>query len=353
MYNFVNRNKVIEQVALDFCDVTLVPVQTPVKSRSDVILKTVYDFNHTDFKFNRVPVFVANMDTVGTIKVHESLYNTGICVALHKYVTLDQYKVHFAKHLNVDPSSYAVTIGCKESDLEFLEQVFEHTNAELVCVDVANGYMEHFVDFIKVVRAKFPTKVIIAGNVCTSDGATALAVAGANIIKVGIGSGAMCLTRSVAGTGVPQLSAVLEVCERIQQYNRDNSTNVYVMSDGGCNEPGDFAKAFAAGAEFVMAGGFFAGHDESGLISYGMSSTQALQNYHKGIESHRASEGKTLEFKKSKGSVVKTAELLLGGLNSACSYQGVTELKEISLRAVFRRVNRVRNTFYDSITSQT
>lgn len=351
MRNQFSLSQISSDTYLDFKDVLLKPVSSSldIRSRADVKLEVECKFTDTDFKFNRIPIFVANMDSVGTVQMHSMLANTGICVALHKYVTLEQYKVHFAKYLNVDPASYAVSIGGKDSDIDFLKEVFEHTNAEIICIDVANGYLNYFSDFVSKVKSIFPNKVIIAGNVVCSTGALKLFNAGADIVKLGIGSGSVCHTRIVAGTGVPQFSAVFNTCNDFSAFGKYSvPENKYIMSDGGCTNPGDFALAFAAGAHFVMSGGFFAGHDETCKTFYGMSSEDAMKKYHGGIASHRASEGKTVEFKTTKGPLLNSVQSLLGGLRSACTYQGVDSLHDIA-GATFVKVSSQYNTVYNNL----
>ena len=129
---------------------------------------------------------------------------------------------------------------------------------KFICLDVANGYREDFLQFVRRTRKQFIDKIIIAGNVATREMTEALILAGADIVKVGIGPGSVCTTRKVAGVGYPQLSAISECSDAA------HGLAGHVMSDGGCTSPGDVAKAFAAGADFVMLGGMLAGHDESG-----------------------------------------------------------------------------------------
>lgn len=132
------------------------------------------------------------------------------------------------------------------------------TDVRLICLDVANGYSQAFLDTIRKYRASFPKHVILAGNVCTGEMTAQLLAAGADIIKIGIGPGSVCTTRIQTGVGAPQLSAVVECCSVA------HSLGGLVISDGGCSVPGDVSKAFGAGGDFVMIGGMFAGHDESG-----------------------------------------------------------------------------------------
>jgi hypothetical protein len=128
-----------------------------------------------------------------------------------------------------------------------------------ICIDVANGYMSRFIETCALIRSTYPNKILIAGNVCTSEGVLQLVINGkVDIVKVGIGSGSCCTTRKQTGIGMPQLSAVIECADTA------HGVDAHIISDGGLQVIGDFSKAYAAGADFVMSGSMFAGHIESG-----------------------------------------------------------------------------------------
>ena len=219
---------------------------------------------------------------------------------------------------------------------------------KFICLDVANGYSESFVRFVKDVRKAFPTHTIMAGNVVTGEMVEELILSGADIIKVGIGPGSVCTTRKKTGVGYPQLSAVLECADAA------HGLGGHIISDGGCTCPGDVCKAFGAGADFVMLGGMLAGHDEctgeivtkpSGVKVkqfYGMSSATAMLKHHGGVAEYRASEGKTVEVP-YRGDVDKTILDILGGLRSACTYTGASKLRELPIRTTFIRVSQQTN----------
>ena len=214
--------------------------------------------------------------------------------------------------------------------------------ANKICLDVANGYTERFFDYVKEVRKRHPNKVIMAGNVATPDMTEALILAGADIVKVGIGPGSACMTRAMTGIGYPQLSAIIECADAA------HGLSGLICADGGCRMPGDVSKAFAAGADFVMLGGMLAGHTEclsseqlaalkpgdSKVEYYGMSSDVAMNKYSGGVAKHRASEGRVVAVD-YKGDVSNTVQDILGGVRSACTYVGAAKLKEFSKRATF------------------
>ncbi|WP_274972068.1 GMP reductase, partial [Zunongwangia profunda] len=221
---------------------------------------------------------------------------------------------------------------------------------KFICIDVANGYSEHFVKFVKKTREQYPDKVIIAGNVVTGEMVEELLIAGADIIKVGIGPGSVCTTRVKTGVGYPQLSAIIECADAAHGLGGQ------IISDGGCAIPGDVAKAFGAGADFVMLGGMLAGHDESGgdVIEvkgekfkrfYGMSSSTAMDKHAGGVAEYRASEGKTVQVP-YRGPVENTLQDILGGIRSTCTYVGAGRLKELTKRTTFIRVAEQENTVY-------
>jgi GMP reductase len=226
-----------------------------------------------------------------------------------------------------------------------------YPSIKFICIDVANGYTEKFVRYVSSIRSLFPQQAIIAGNVVSREMTEALLLAGANIIKIGIGPGSVCTTRKVAGVGYPQLSCIMECADAA------HGLNGYVLSDGGCTCPGDVAKAFGAGADFVMLGGMFAGTNEAsgedvykdsrlvGKRFYGMSSDTAMEKYAGGVATYRASEGKTVDVPYT-GPISEVMKSILGGVRSACTYVGADKLKDLPKRTTFVRVNRQLNTFF-------
>jgi GMP reductase len=258
----------------------------------------------------------------------------------------------FSKNKPLDIENYiAVSTGISKNDSELLAEIFkQHPYLKFICIDVANGYSEHFAKFVKRTRDRYPEKVIIAGNVVTGEMVEELLLSGADIVKVGIGPGSVCTTRVKTGVGYPQLSAIIECADAAHGLGGQ------IISDGGCAIPGDIAKAFGAGADFVMLGGMLAGHTESGgdIIEkegkpyrkfYGMSSSTAMDKHVGGVAEYRASEGKTVEVP-YKGDVEATVQDILGGLRSTCTYVGAQRLKELTKRTTFIRVNEQENRVY-------
>lgn len=247
-----------ETPKLDFKDVLIRPKRSFLSSRSEVSLERTFTFKHSGQTLTCVPVIAANMDTIGTFEMAQELGSRKMITCIHKHYSVEEWSAFAKSHPSTLPY-VAVSVGIGQSDQEKLQLIIKAVpSVKMICIDVANGYSQKFVDFIKTTRAKYPKHTIMAGNVVTQDMTEELIMSGADIVKVGIGPGSVCTTRKQAGVGYPQLSAVLECADAA------HGLNGRVISDGGCTCPGDLSKAFGAGSDFVMLGGLLAGHDESG-----------------------------------------------------------------------------------------
>jgi len=335
-------------IKLGFKDVMIRPKRSTLKSRSEVNLGREFKFLHSSHKWDGIPVMAANMDNVGTFKMAIALSKYGLFTTIHKHYSLNDW-IEFTNNAPDGIENYiAISTGTGSNDAYKLSEVFNALpHYKFICIDVANGYSEHFVEFVRHTRQSYPDKVIIAGNVVTGEMVEELLLSGADIVKVGIGPGSVCTTRVKTGVGYPQLSAIIECADAAHGLGGQ------IISDGGCTSPGDVAKAFGAGADFVMLGGMLAGHDESGgdiierdglpyKIFYGMSSQTAMEKYVGGVAEYRASEGKTVEVP-YRGDVNSTIQDVLGGLRSACTYVGAQRLKELTKRTTFIRVAEQEN----------
>ena len=320
---------------LDFDDVLIRPKRSTLSSRRLVDLNRKFTFRHSEDVWEGIPVIAANMDTTGTFEIADSLKKEKMLTAIHKFYSLDDW-AKAIKFNQIELDHCAVTFGVEEA--ENAEEFFNFlkknnlNKPKFICLDVANGYTELFLDLVKRIRENF-SNPLIAGNVVTGEMTEALILAGADIVKIGIGPGSVCTTRTVTGVGYPQLSAIIECADAA------HGLRGHVISDGGCSTPGDVAKAFGAGADFVMLGGMFAGHEESGgeLIEkdgkkykqfYGMSSDTAMERYYGDIKNYRASEGETISLE-YKGPIDKTIQQILGGLRSAATYVGAKDIKNL------------------------
>lgn len=337
---------------LDFKDVLIRPKRSTLASRSNVDVMREFRFVHTGAVWSGFPVIAANMDVTGTIPVASALSRFGAMAALHKYYPAEQLIEFFNSE---DSKNTFYTIGTNESDWEKFEIVRKQAPVRLICLDVANGYTEKFVDMVGYTREKNPDSIIMAGNVVTGDMTEALVLAGADIVKVGIGPGSVCTTRKMTGVGYPQLSAVIECADAAHGLKGQ------VCADGGCTVPGDIAKAFGGGADFVMLGGMLAGHDECegkiryeerngekvpvAMTFYGMSSDTAMKKYAGGVASYRASEGKTVEVP-YRGPIDASMQDIMGGVRSMMTYIGATSLKEVPKRTTFVMVGAQLNNVF-------
>jgi GMP reductase len=355
-----------EDIKLDFKDVLIRPKRSTLSSRKEVSLERTFKFKWSNNSWTGVPIAAANMDGVGTFAMAKELQNHKILTCAIKSYNLEDW---VSQRAELQADYTAVSTGTSDKDFEKLKFIIAALPAiQFICIDVANGYSEKFGDFVAKVRKEFSNKTIIAGNVVTADMTQELILRGADIVKVGIGPGSVCTTRVQTGVGYPQLSAIIECADAA------HGLGGHIMADGGCTCPGDVAKAFGAGADFVMMGGMFAGHDEGGgeivqqffetdefgpldqgehrpskkirveqsVQFYGMSSDTAMEKHHGGVASYRSSEGRTVKIL-YKGSVKNTVLDMLGGLRSTCTYVGAQTLKQLSKCTTFIRVNRQIN----------
>jgi GMP reductase len=292
------------------------------------------------------------MDTTGTFAMARALLRFGAMVALHKHYPVDKLASFFRGN---SAANTFYSLGTTEADREKLAAVKRQAQITKICLDVANGYTEKFLDAVRRTREENPAAVIMAGNVVTGDMTEALVLAGADIIKVGIGPGSVCTTRALTGVGYPQLSAVIECADAAHGLKGQ------VCSDGGCTVPGDVAKAYGGGADYVMLGGMLAGHDECegdmvyekkdgqeapvGMKFYGMSSQTAMEKYSGGVADYRAAEGKTVTVP-YRGAIENTMQEIMGGVRSMMTYIGATRLKEVAKRTTFVRVGSQLNTVF-------
>jgi len=347
--------KIDNDIKLDFSDVLFRPKRSTLSSRSEVSLERTFKFKYSGLKWTGVPIISSNMDTISNINMFKALSKHKCLTCLHKYI--DIIDVVNAVKEGYDSDYFILSTGILDKDYDRLIQnvsVLKAQNIQLkfICIDVANGYMFKLIEFCKKVRDTFPNITLIAGNVVTREIVEELIISGCvDIIKVGIGSGAVCTTRLQTGVGLPQFSAVLECSDAA------HGLNGMIVSDGGICHPGDVSKAIGGGADFVMIGSMLSGHDECPgdivedengdkfKLFYGMSSETAMNKHHGGVAKYRSSEGKTVKVP-YKGSVENTIQNILGGMRSTCTYIGASKLKDISKCATFVRVNNQVNNFY-------
>ena len=368
----------------DYKDVLIRPKRSELTSRKEVCLNRSFKFPNYKSSIEEkvdyfgVPIMASNMDGVGTFEMADTLADQGMftCLVktyseqeLHDFFTNGEWKISHNRKSHV-----AYSMGISKEDYEKFKRVYESTkgNIKYICVDVANGYTERFAQYIQMLRSNYPSIVIIAGNVVTADQTQELILNGADIVKVGIGPGSVCTTRIQTGVGYPQLSAVIECADAA------HGLGGHIIADGGCTCPGDVAKAFAAGSDFVMLGGMLAGHDEGGgqvitkfyetnqieyevgshlenrnrvieekhfVKFYGMSSKAANDKHFGGLKEYRSSEGREVLIP-YRGSIKNTTQDLLGGLRSTCTYVGASTLKNLSKCTTFIKCTQQFNSIY-------
>ncbi len=348
--------KIENDIKFDFSDVLIRPKRTVLTSRSQVSLNRKFIFPNSTSEWEGVPIISANMDTTGTFEVMKVLSKHNILTCLTKFYKLDDFKN--ATDMSLNWNNAIISTGISDNDYKKISEILCWRRDNLskdtinwVCVDIANGYMQKMVDFCKKLRSEFSNIILIAGNVATREMTEELILnAGVDIVKVGIGPGSACLTRLKTGVGMPQLSCIIECADAA------HGAGGYIIADGGITCPGDMAKAFGGGADFVMMGGQFAGHDENPgeiveengqkyKLFYGMSSEHAMNKHYGKMEKYRSSEGRVVKIK-YKGPLENTVLDYLGGLRSACTYINAKCIKYISKCTTFVRVNNQLNLIY-------
>ena len=344
--------RIEEEIKLDYSDVLFRPKRSTLKSRSEVDVKRKYKFKYSKLSWEGVQIIASNMDGVGEVGIAKKLSSFKMMTALTK-----QHGDTNIKDLQKNNSIYSyVALSCgtsKDSYARLNNVLKKNPKFKFICIDVANGYSENFSKFVSEVRKKHPSKTIIAGNVVTADMTQELVLSGADIVKVGIGPGSVCTTRIQTGVGYPQLSAVLECADAA------HGLGAHIIADGGCTSPGDVAKGFGAGADFVMLGGMLAGHKEGGgevikdneksyIEFYGSSSEEANEKHYGGLADYRSSEGKKVRIE-YRSSLEKTVKDILGGIRSTCTYVGAPTLKQLSKCTTFVRVNNQYNDVFGRV----
>ena len=343
------------QPKLNFDDVLLEPKRSTLSSRKDVDMTRKFTFRNSGKVVNFLPIFASNMDGVGTFSMAKALQQHKMMTVITKSTTPDEWRKAVGNGVRLQ--SVSVCTGTNKmwdddaQDYKYMQEILQSfPDIKFITVDVANAYHENFVDFIKKVRDEYPDKVIIAGNVVTPEMTEELIINGADVVKIGIGPGSVCTTRTMTGVGVPQFSAILDCADAA------NGVDGHIMADGGCVHPGDIAKAFGGGAHMVMIGGMLAGHDESekpvvdgNVEFYGMSSDRAREVHGKRKDGYRGNEGRFIQLP-YRGPVENTIEDILGGVRSACTYIGARRLKDMPKCASFVTVHNNINKVYERYT---
>ena len=332
----------VKDLKLDFSDVLIEPCESEITlTRKNVDIEIEW------LDTTATPVIVSNMLSTGTYKIANILTPERIFTFIHKEYTVEQHINELEKMK--DRRFIAITSGVRLQDREkTIEVISKFPDIGIINVDIANVYanIQGMIDTIKLYREKFPNIQICAGNVATASPIQKFVKAGATLIKVGVGSGAACRTRSEVGTGVPQLSAIMDCYTEAQKYGAE------IISDGGCVTAGDVCKAIGAGAKMVMIAGMVSKSEECDNIVeidgkkyvnfYGLGSTTMYNRTNPTEQEYRPNEGRELLIP-CKGSIKSILKQIQGGLRSVCTYVGAKHINELYERTTFVRVNNQIN----------
>ncbi len=358
--------KIYEQTELDFKDVLIKPKRSFINSRSEVDVLREYKFKWCPRRITGTGVMVSNMATVGTFQIAKHMMAQKMFCCLHKHYSANELIDFITSN---DCRDYVfLSMGLRAADVDTIDTVLTQCpdKCRNICLDVPNAYIPRVKEMVIRMRKKYPDILLMVGNAVTAELVEDLILSGADIVKCGIGSGSACITRRVTGVGRPQLSTIFE-CADVA-----HGIGGMICSDGGVVHIGDLCKAFGAGADFVMMGGFYAGCpqaagdiitkryqtseiDENGApvfetrqfkVFYGMSSEYAQNKHYCGMPNYRASEGRVVEIP-LKESIEKINQDILGGLRSCMTYIGARRLKDISKCTTFYRVNTQLNTVFE------
>ena len=338
--------------ALTFDDVTLAPQYSKILP-SDVSTRTLLS---NQLKLD-IPIISSAMDTVTESKMAIALAKMGGIGVIHRNLSISQ-QINEIKKVKTKSFKVGAAVGTNESELDRIKNILK-LDIDLIVVDTAHGHSKKVADTIlKIKKIKKKKTTLCAGNIATAEAARFLCKLGVDIIKVGIGPGSICTTRLVAGIGVPQLSALLDVKRGINKKTK-------MISDGGIKFSGDIAKALAAGADAVMVGSMLAGTSEApgkiikkkgklfkvfrGMGSVGAMNKGSADRYFQKKQKDKSKyvpEG-VEGLIKYKGEVSKTINKLVGGLRSSMGYLGAEQIKDINKRAKFVKITKAG--FYESM----
>lgn len=355
--------RILDEVKLDYQDVLLRPKRSTLESRKDVLLERTFTFYHSPKEWTGLPIMSSNMATCGTFEMARIFSKYKMITALHKYYSVKDYE-EFFKNFN-DPDYICYTLGIRDKDLLQLKAMKKKGLLEkfsFICLDVPNGYLQVFLEAIKNLRKICPKHIIIAGNVVTNEMTEEIILAGADIVKIGIGPGAVCTTRKMTGVGYPQLSAVIECSDSAHGIANKKGVG-RIIADGGQQHTSDIAKAFCGGADFNMCGSLFSGFEQSGgetIVKdgkkfkeyFGSSSNKAMEDYYGQKDAHRASEGRYTLIP-HKGDIHNFIQDMMGALRSTATYIGARQLKEFPKRATFIKVSRQLTSYLEKYDSET
>lgn len=323
---------ITEQKTLAYDDVILVPQYSTIRSRSEIDLSVKL----TDDLTLQLPIISSPMNTVTETNMANAMHNLGCLGILHRYNTIE-YQSRLLSFID-NKNLRAAAIGVSGDFKERLESLVNN-GLKIVCLDVAHGDHIMMEECIQYVKETYPQLYVIAGNVATSAGFERLSIAGADAVRVSIGSGSICTTRIQTGHGRPTLDAIIQIAE----HKKNSNIKTLIIADGGLKNAGDIVKSLAAGADLVMLGSLLSGtYETPGKIvrtekgsfkKYsGMASKDAQL---RGRGKYNSVEGVST-FVKFKGNVRHTIHELETNIKSGLSYSGARNVAELQENAIFQ-----------------
>ena len=355
-----------EEEQLDFKDVMIVPTPSTVESRSHTSVVRPYKFMWSGKTIEGNPAIASNMDCTGTFEMAKELEKHQMFCALSKHYSAEDIIQFLESNLkDFGTNDYVfISTGLRGDDFSKLKQIMKTGLCKNIRLDAPNGYIQGFIQHLNRIRHTFPDAIIMAGNVVTPEKTAEIIQNGADVAVVGIGGGSQCSTRAMTGVGRPQFSTVLD------NVDAAHTAKGMLCSDGGITQPADYVKAIAAGSDFVMIGGYFAGCSEAGgqlirrvietseitdektgqkrryieerKLFYGMSSEYAQNKHYNGMHQYRASEG-IVSLVPYVGPVAKKIQELEGGLRSAMTYTNSKTIDQLQNNAEFYKVRHQIN----------
>lgn len=324
---------ILEEETLAFGDILLKPNFSNIKSRSSINLNVSIE----NFVFNH-PLIPANMKSIMSEQMAIEIIKLGGLGLMHRFSSIEDQLNLFENLIKIDfgvnPMNYiGCSVGIKEEDKKNCKE-FYNLGVKIFCIDVAHGHSTDTSDMCKFIKSNFKNVLLIAGNVATAEGAKDLWDNGADVVKCGIGSGAICTTRLKAGSGVPQVSAIKEIYDfKTRNYNYVNKK---FISDGGIRVVGDCVKALSF-ADMVMMGNAFSGCEETPEETLEIDGRKYKTYQGSSTYKTKHIEG-VISLVHTKGKYKEIVDEYCQGIKSGCSYAGSANLEDLKLKAKFVKI---------------
>jgi IMP dehydrogenase len=323
----------VESLAFD--DLMLVPKYSEVGSRSDVNLSV--DLGK-GIKIS-APFVPSNMKTITELAMAQLAYEQKGLAIFHRFAEFSSQLewLETIKTWGEDAVNHiGFSVGVKSEHYEQVDKLVAG-GAKILCIDIAHGHSAHCFEMTSYISSNYPHVLLISGNVADAAGARRLWERGADIVKVGIGAGSICLTRINTGNGVPSMTSLADCADERKYMEVRLGRKLFIMNDGGCKTPGDVAKALCF-ADLCMIGNLFSATDEAPGEIIEIDGIQ-YKSY-VGSSTHRGVHKEGVEgYKRYKGSARKVFQDIAEGIKSCCSYQGVTNLEDLKRDPKFVKIS--------------